>query len=121
MLTLVEVLAAELNKKSSLIFGHSLGGVVESVIKTSVMAQENQEDLSRVMVKIKGASDADTYVLPTFSVPHVISLTPQASTLFLSHPCHATPRHGMPRDCWLLAARKDGSFFPRLCEGVALD
>ncbi|CAM9405285.1 unnamed protein product, partial [Sphacelaria rigidula] len=44
MLTLVEVLGAELNKKSTMIFRHNVVGIVEGVIKTSSIAQEEPED-----------------------------------------------------------------------------
>lgn len=60
MLSLVEVLGAELNKKASLIFSHNLAGIVDGVIKTSSIAQEEPEDVGRVKVKILSFADSDT-------------------------------------------------------------
>lgn len=68
MLTLVEVLGAELNKKAAMIFRHNLTGIVENVIRTSAMAQEEPEDVGRVGVKILNGSEADTLVQHIFAL-----------------------------------------------------
>lgn len=60
MLTLVEVLGAELNKKSTMIFRHNVVGIVEGVIKTSSIAQEEPEDVGNVEVEILKGSESDT-------------------------------------------------------------
>lgn len=60
MLTLVEVLGAELNKKASMIFLHNLKGIVEGVVKTSSVAQDEPEDVGRVGVRILTGSSSDT-------------------------------------------------------------
>lgn len=60
MLSLVEVLGAELNKKASAIFSHNVAGIVDGVIKTNSIAQEEPEDVSRVKVRILSYTDTDT-------------------------------------------------------------
>lgn len=74
MLTLVEVLGAELNKKFSLIFRHNLTGIVESVIRTSAIAQEEPEDVGRIGVELVQGSGGDTCVLRSIFLCSSITL-----------------------------------------------
>lgn len=60
MLTLIEVLGPELDKKATVIFRHNVMGIVESVIKTSSIAQDEVEDVARIGVKILGGGETDT-------------------------------------------------------------
>ncbi|CAM9311005.1 unnamed protein product [Laminaria digitata] len=60
MLTLIEVLGPELDKKATLIYRHNVTGIVEGVIKTSAIAQEEAEDVARIGVKILSGSESDT-------------------------------------------------------------
>lgn len=62
MLTLVEVLGPELDKKASHIYRHNLTGIVDSVIKTSTILQDEAEDIARVGVKILSGSESDKSV-----------------------------------------------------------
>lgn len=62
MLTLVEVLGPELDKKATHIYRHNLTGIVEGVIKTSAIVQEEPNDVARVGVKILAGSENDTWV-----------------------------------------------------------
>ncbi len=60
MLSLIEVLGPELNKKATVIYRHNVMGLVEGVIKTSNIAQDEVEDVSRIGVKIFGGTETDT-------------------------------------------------------------
>lgn len=60
MLTLIEVLGPELDKKATQIYRHNVTGIVEGVIKTSTIAQDEAEDVARIGVKILSGSESDT-------------------------------------------------------------
>ncbi|CAN0413486.1 unnamed protein product, partial [Ectocarpus sp. 12 AP-2014] len=60
MLTLIEVLGPELDKKATVIYRHNVMGIVEGVIKTSAILQDEAEDVARIGVKIFGGSESDT-------------------------------------------------------------
>eukprot|EP00904_Undaria_pinnatifida_P002799 jgi/Undpi1/1251/HiC_scaffold_108.g14165.m1 len=60
MLTLIEVLGPELDKQATQIYRHNVTGIVEGVIKTSTIAQDEAEDVARIGVKILSGSASDT-------------------------------------------------------------
>eukprot|EP00903_Cladosiphon_okamuranus_P012519 g11722.t2 len=60
MLNLIEVLGPELDKKATVIYRHNMKGLVESVIKTSAIAQDEVEDVARIGVKILAAGERET-------------------------------------------------------------
>ncbi|CAM9810962.1 unnamed protein product, partial [Ectocarpus sp. 8 AP-2014] len=60
MLTLIEVLGPELDKKATVIYRHNVMGIVEGVIKTSAILQDEAEDVARIGVKIFSGSESDT-------------------------------------------------------------
>eukprot|EP00752_Nemacystus_decipiens_P006417 g5780.t2 len=60
MLNLIEVLGPELDKKATVIFRHNMTGLIESVIKTSSIAQDEVEDVGRIGVKILAAGERET-------------------------------------------------------------
>ncbi|CBJ25656.1 conserved unknown protein [Ectocarpus siliculosus] len=60
MLTLIEVLGPELDKKATVIYRHNVMGIVEGAIKTSAILQDEAEDVARIGVKIFGGSESDT-------------------------------------------------------------
>ena len=60
MLTLMEVLGPELDKKATVIYRHHMTGLIDSVIKTSTIAQDEVEDVARIGVKILAAGDRET-------------------------------------------------------------
>ncbi|CAM9365158.1 unnamed protein product, partial [Hapterophycus canaliculatus] len=60
MLNLIEVLGPELDKKATVIYRHKVMGLVEGVIKTTNLSQDEAEDVARVGVKIFGGSERDT-------------------------------------------------------------
>lgn len=60
MLNLIEVLGPELDKKATVIYRHNMTGLIESVIKTSSIAQDEVEDVARIGVKILAAGERET-------------------------------------------------------------
>lgn len=60
MLSLIEVLGPELDKKATGIYVHNMTGLVEGVVKSSAIAQEEVEDVARIGVKILGGGETET-------------------------------------------------------------
>lgn len=60
MLSLMEVLGPELDKKATIIYRHNVMALVEGVIKTSNIKHDEAEDVARVGVKIFGGTETDT-------------------------------------------------------------
>lgn len=60
MLSLIEVLGPELDKKATVIYRHNVMGLVEGVIKTSSIPQDEVEDMAMIGVKVLGGSEKDT-------------------------------------------------------------
>ncbi|CAN0505638.1 unnamed protein product [Ectocarpus sp. 12 AP-2014] len=60
MLTLIEVLGPDLDKRATVIYRHNVIGIVEGVIKTGAILQDEAEDVARIGVKIVGGSESDT-------------------------------------------------------------
>lgn len=59
MVTLVEALGPELDKRACKLYVPKLDAIVDGIIKNSAIAQEESEDLSRIRATMFYSADSD--------------------------------------------------------------